>query len=556
MQTGVYRRTLRLGWRGRMCAGTAATILALALGVGASSASAASPPSSTDVMFLFDTSGSMGSVLEEAKSEVQEVMGQIAETVPNPAFGVAEVKDTGEEEGGVYAWKLDSPVTTNTTAVKEAINPLTAGGGGDAPEAYGRALWETDTNPDVGWRAGARHLIILIADEVPHMPDVNEGIPAEFQLTEGPGAFCEPIACEWPDTGKELEAPAGIKDTLYKSGKTKVQFLEDLQQLVKDEKPLEMVDIHDTEGDFVHYWEHWAGITGGKAVEAVENGHDLASRISALAEEGVFGTLPGCPTGQRRNAASLCVPLNPTVTQVICNLEVATASDTCTATVADAATTEVTNPTGTVAFSSASGGSFPSGSSCTLAKTPLSGNTSSCAVKFLPPTAASSAPAITATYGGDAIHAGSSGKTTYPPASELGKEISASELGEESGSTAEVPITCGFPCLVSGDLFTTPSLASLSSVGPVALELSASTAKRHRKAKKPVLLGTGTLKLTKPGKGKLVIHLNSKARHALAHLKGSTHLTIKYTIKTLAGTLVETKTAHVTLKPKKKKKKH
>ena len=223
------------------------------------------------------------------------------------------------------------------------------------------------------------------------MPDVNEGILPEFQLESGPGTE-ETI---WPDTGKELEATAEIPDTQWKSG-TNIQFLEDLKRLAKDEKPIEMVDIHDTEGDFVHYWEHWAGLTGGKAVEAVENGHDLAPAISELAEEGVFGTLPGCPTGQRRSARGLCVALNTTVSQVICNLVIATASDTCTATVADSAATETKNPTGAVSFASAAGGVFPAGSTCMLVATPLSANTSSCSVTYLPPAAASAAPAITA----------------------------------------------------------------------------------------------------------------------------------------------------------------
>jgi hypothetical protein len=556
MHVGVKDLARRAGWRACALVATIGGVLALLLSAGAAPASAASAPSATDVMFIFDTSGSMGSVLEEAKTEVQEVMSQISGELPNVAFGVSEVKDTGEEFDGLYAWKLDSPITTNTNAVKEAINPLEAFGGGDGPEAYGRALWESDTNPEVGWRPGAKHLIILVADEVPHMKDVNEGIPAEFQLSEGPGAFCSPEDCVWPDTGEEFEGTAEIKDTQYKPGVTHVQFLEDLNQLVKDEKPLEMVDIHDTEGDFVHYWEHWAGITGGKAVEAVEGGHDLASRVSTVVEEGVFGTLPSCPTGERRNASSLCVPLNPSTTQVICNLEVASASDTCTATVADAATTEASNPTGTVSFASSSGGAFPSANSCTLADTPLSGNTSSCSVTYLPPTSASSAPAITASYGGDSIHAGSSGTTSYPPASELAKDVSLEDIGTIHLSDVEIPITCEFDCLIDGSLYTGPSLASIASVGSVTLEVATTAGHKHKKSKKPKLLGSGTLKLSKAGKGKLIVKISNKYRHALDSISGKVHLTLKVTIKTPKGTVVENETLHVTLSPKKTHKRH
>jgi hypothetical protein len=538
--------------------GTLCSLTLLSLGLQAETASAAAPPSATDVMFIFDTSGSMGGVLEEAKSEVQEVTTQIAGTVPNPAFGVSEVKDTGEEEGGFYAWKLDSPITTNTTAVKEAIEPLTAEAGGDSPEAYGRALYEAATNPDVGWRPGAKHLIILIADEVPHDPEINAGIPAQYQLQAGElEPYFDDGEGTWPSTGEELEATAGIKDTQWKSG-VKIQFKEDLERLVKEEKPLSMVDIHDTEGDFVHYWETWAGSTGGKAVEGTEGGHDLASRISVLTEEGVFGTLPGCPTGQRRNSASLCVPLNPTTSQVICNLVIATASDTCTATVADASTTETKNPTGTVSFTSAAGGVFSAGNSCTLVATPLSPNVSSCSVTYLPPTMAGTAPAITANYAGDALHAGSSAKTTYPPASELEKDVTLTDTGTITSDEVEVPFDCGFPCSVSSGLYSGPSLGSISAVGAVSFELAEVASSKHHKSHKPKpkLLGSGKVKLKAAGKGMLKIRIASKYRRAFSKIKGTVKLTLKIQTRTLAGTIVGSETLHVTLKPKKKHKKH
>ncbi len=225
----------------------------------------------TDVMFVFDTSGSMESALGEAKGEIQEVMSRLNGSIASAQFGLAEVKDTGEEESGLYAWKLDQPLTSNTASVSEAISTLTAFGGGDSPEAYGRALYETDTNPSVGWRSGARHLIVLVADEVPHMPDVNEGLNEVFWL-ENPFS-----------TGEELDAEAGISQTQWHPG-VNIQFKEDLKRLVADEKPLETVDYHSTSTNYIHYWEYWAGLGGGSAVEASESGKELATRLIGLVE--------------------------------------------------------------------------------------------------------------------------------------------------------------------------------------------------------------------------------------------------------------------------------
>lgn len=248
---------------------------ALLASVAPATASAAAP-TQTDVMFVFDTSGSMGSVLEEAKSEITDAMGQLEASLPNVEFGVAEVRDYGgseyDPEPEIVPWKLDVPVTSNVAAVSEAISGLSAFGGGDGPEAYGRALWETDTNPSVGWRPGARHLIVLICDQVPHNPNVDEGIPEEFWAAPSP----------W-NTGEELPGSWGIPDTQLKEGE-KLDFHAVLRQLASDGKPLETVDYHDTEGDYIHYWEAWARIAGGSAVEAGEGGKELATRLKGLVE--------------------------------------------------------------------------------------------------------------------------------------------------------------------------------------------------------------------------------------------------------------------------------
>src|ERR1700710_1120496 len=139
----------------RMCTLVAATAALAVAGFGpATGAASASAPAHTDVMFVFDTSGSMGGVLNEAKAEIVEVIGHINATLPDVHYGVSEVRDypsSEAEAGGVEKpWKLDQPLTSDANAVKSAIEPLFASGGGDFPESYGRALWETDTNPTVG----------------------------------------------------------------------------------------------------------------------------------------------------------------------------------------------------------------------------------------------------------------------------------------------------------------------------------------------------------------------------------------------------------------------
>jgi len=113
----------------------------------------------------------------------------------------------------------------------------------------------------------------------------------------------------------------------------------------------------------------------------------------------------------------------PSATMITCNYEFATSENTCLASVADAGTGTPITPTGTVTFTTTSGG-FSSGATCSLAPESTAPSIASCTLVY--ETANSGLPEITATYGGDSRHAGSAGHTQF-----LG-------AGSEEG-TAETP---------------------------------------------------------------------------------------------------------------------
>ena len=112
-------------------------------------------------------------------------MDNISSQVADSAFGVGSFMDYpdfnsdgycdyystyGSSSSGDYAWSLDQDITTNTGSVNTAINGLVLGYGVDGPEAYARALYESQF---VGWRSGARKIVIIFEDDVPH--DCNLG---------------------------------------------------------------------------------------------------------------------------------------------------------------------------------------------------------------------------------------------------------------------------------------------------------------------------------------------------------------------------------------------
>jgi hypothetical protein len=103
----------------------------------------------------------------------------------------------------------------------------------------------------------------------------------------------------------------------------------------------------------------------------------------------------------------------PTRVQVMCTYVVATSSNTCTATVADAGVQPTEPVTGSVRFASRNGGVFSAGSTCSLTQTPFSPGIASCSVLYLAPTSPSITPQIVATYDGDGRHDGSQGTTQF-----------------------------------------------------------------------------------------------------------------------------------------------
>src|SRR4051794_168236 len=142
----------------------------------------------TDVVIVFDTTGSMDDALDEAKDQVNSVIGEVNRRFGDVRYAVATVRDYGSSYGdpGDRPWELEQPLTANPAAVASAIDGLEADGGGDPPEAYGRALHEADLDPAVGFRPGAQRLVVLVADDVPHDNALNEGIAASDQAFESP----------------------------------------------------------------------------------------------------------------------------------------------------------------------------------------------------------------------------------------------------------------------------------------------------------------------------------------------------------------------------------
>lgn len=142
--------------------------------------------SRADILFLIDRTGSMGDEIAQLQLVLQSVADQLALLIDDPAFGVASYMDYpsfysycnygdtyGEPTLGDVPYVLNQPITADVNPSKVAVGALSLGNGWDGPESYARALYETYTDPAIGWRVNSRRIVVNVGDAVPHDCDIG-----------------------------------------------------------------------------------------------------------------------------------------------------------------------------------------------------------------------------------------------------------------------------------------------------------------------------------------------------------------------------------------------
>ena len=123
-----------------------------------------------DVLFLIDTTGSMGDEIDRLKDSVRSVADRIS-ALPGDAdlrLGMTLYRDRGD----LFVTRTFD-FTDSVDVFKAALAEVRAGGGGDTPEDLNAGLHEAVTRPS--WRGDDTvKLVFLIADAPPHL-DYHDG---------------------------------------------------------------------------------------------------------------------------------------------------------------------------------------------------------------------------------------------------------------------------------------------------------------------------------------------------------------------------------------------
>jgi hypothetical protein len=164
-------------------------------------------PPAADILIAIDTTGSMGASIAQAKADATDIVNGVKASVADSQFAVVDFKDAVD---GAAEYRVSHAMTGVAADVQTAINAMTAGGGGDAPEAHNLVLhnsYTPSTGGDIGWRSGTKKIVVIISDAQPHgAGSAGQGLTGCSDTAADPHGL---------STATELAGLAGADRTLF-----------------------------------------------------------------------------------------------------------------------------------------------------------------------------------------------------------------------------------------------------------------------------------------------------------------------------------------------------
>jgi uncharacterized protein YegL len=118
------------------------------------------------MVFVLDTTGSMGGLIDGAKQRIWGIINEVMQTPAHPSVRVGLV--AYRDHGDAYVTQI-LPVTNDLDKVYTALMDFRADGGGDGPEDVRQAL--ADGVHKAGWSkpsADTAQVVFLVGDAPPH----------------------------------------------------------------------------------------------------------------------------------------------------------------------------------------------------------------------------------------------------------------------------------------------------------------------------------------------------------------------------------------------------
>lgn len=136
-----------------------------------------------DIVFLSDSTGSMGSVIANVQTNATNIMNDVVAADPTAQFAATEYRD----EGDAFLFQINQSATSSVSSVQAAINTWVAGGGGDTPEGQLNALYQIATDPAIDFRPGSSRIVVWFGDASGHDPSNGHSLADTITALQAAG---------------------------------------------------------------------------------------------------------------------------------------------------------------------------------------------------------------------------------------------------------------------------------------------------------------------------------------------------------------------------------
>ncbi|XP_071966071.1 uncharacterized protein [Antedon mediterranea] len=121
-----------------------------------------------EVVFSFDTTGSMSACLDQVRSKVEETTSRLLRDISNIRIGIMAHGDYCDHHN--YVLRM-CDLTDNREELIRFINDVPSTGGGDSPECY---EWVLKKAQDLSWTERSARALVMIGDDKPHPPSYTD----------------------------------------------------------------------------------------------------------------------------------------------------------------------------------------------------------------------------------------------------------------------------------------------------------------------------------------------------------------------------------------------
>lgn len=124
-----------------------------------------------EVVFVLDTTGSMGGLIQSAKDKIWSIANELVNTEPTPQikFGLIGFRDRGDQ----YITQI-TDLTDDLDNIHTKLMAFAAAGGGDGPESVNQALYESVSKINWTNKREVLKIVFLVGDAPPHMDYQDE----------------------------------------------------------------------------------------------------------------------------------------------------------------------------------------------------------------------------------------------------------------------------------------------------------------------------------------------------------------------------------------------